>query len=90
MKELYKLGARRIWVMSTLPLGCLPGVKAVSRGSFIHCVDSMNEEAKLFNSQLSSELFSIKSTLVDFQLDFIDIYSPILDLIQNPQKSGYN
>ncbi|KAF7829551.1 GDSL esterase/lipase EXL3-like [Senna tora] len=90
LKDVYGLGARRIWVLSTLPLGCLPGVKAVLGGLSIGlCVDFINAEAQLFNSKLSSELVSIKSSLVDYDLHFLDVYNPLLHLIQNPRKSGF-
>ena len=32
MKDLYGLGARRIGVLSTLPVGCLPGGSTVATG----------------------------------------------------------
>ncbi|KAJ7957896.1 GDSL esterase/lipase [Quillaja saponaria] len=88
LKALYGLGARRIAVLSTLPLGCLPGARSI--GGFLRpCIELVNQEAQLFNSKLSSELDSIKNSIPDFKLIFVDVYTSLLDIIQNPEKSGF-
>ena len=89
MKELYTLGARRVWVLSTLPLGCLPVGRTAAGGPLRACAEIVNGQARLFNSQLSSSLNSIKGTMPDYNLQFVDVYTPLLNIIQNPASSGH-
>ncbi|KAF2314445.1 hypothetical protein GH714_026435 [Hevea brasiliensis] len=86
-KDLYGLGARRIAFMGTLPLGCLPAARATVGG--ILCAETVNQAAQIFNSKLSSELSALNNSLSEAKIFYLDVYSPLLDLIQNPQKSGF-
>lgn len=88
IKELYGLGARRIGVFCAPPLGCLPSVRSIGGGKPRECVEKTNEEAKLFNAKLSSELDSLNNNFPLARFVYIDIYNPLLQLIQNPKKSG--
>ena len=87
-KELHGLGARRIGVYCTPPLGCLPSQISIGGGKQRECVDNINEESKLFNAKLSSELDSLNTNFPLARFVYIDIYNPLLDLIQNPLESG--
>lgn len=88
LKELYGLGARRIAVASAPPLGCLPSQISLAGGKQRQCVKEYNEAAMLFNAKLSSELDSLNTNFPMAKFVCIDIYNPLLDIIQNPQKSG--
>lgn len=85
MKDLYGLGARRIGVLSTLPLGCLPGARAAMP---LGCVEVVNQEAQLFNSQLSSMVDSLKNSLPGANMVFVNVYDLLRDLIDNPNEYG--
>ena len=87
-KELYKLGARRIGVFSAPPIGCVPSQRTLAGGAERECAKNLNEAAKLFNSKLSKKLDSLASSLPRGKFVYMEIYNPILDLIQNPQKYG--
>jgi hypothetical protein len=43
MKELYKLGARKIGVFSAPPLGCVPSQRTLVGGSKEECAKDPNE-----------------------------------------------
>ncbi|KAJ9675066.1 hypothetical protein PVL29_024140 [Vitis rotundifolia] len=88
-KELYGLGARRIAVFGAPPLGCLPSQKSLAGGIQRECVENYNEAAKLFNTKLSSGLDSLNTNFPLAKFVYVDIYNPLLDIIQNPQKSGF-
>ena len=89
MKDLYGLGARRIGVLSTLPVGCLPGGRTVATGLLEGgCEEITNQEAQVFNTKLSSMVDSLESSLPDAELVFIDVYNPLLDIVQDPQNYG--
>lgn len=70
-------------------LGCLPSTRTVAGGLKRDCAKEYNEAAQLFNSKLSAELDSLNN-LPDVRIVYIDIYNPLLDIIQNPNKYGNN
>ncbi|XP_057974829.1 GDSL esterase/lipase EXL3-like [Malania oleifera] len=89
LKKLYKLGARRIAVFGAPPLGCLPSRRTLSGGLLRECSEEYNQAGQLFNSKLSAKLDSLNRDLPRARMVYIDIYNPLLDLIQNPSKSGF-
>ncbi|XP_027368232.1 GDSL esterase/lipase At1g23500-like [Abrus precatorius] len=89
LKSLYELGARRVWVLSTLPLGCLPGARSAGGGPLRACEPLTNLNAQSFNSKLSSAVNSMKTTLPNSDIRFVDVYTPLLNIIQNPSSSGF-
>ncbi|KAF3446808.1 hypothetical protein FNV43_RR11988 [Rhamnella rubrinervis] len=86
--ELYEVGARRIGFLSTLPLGCLPS-QSIAGGLLRECAVFSNQEALYFNAKLSSQLDYLKTQVADAKLVFVDVYNPLLHLIQNPHDSGF-
>ncbi|XP_019235699.1 PREDICTED: GDSL esterase/lipase EXL3-like [Nicotiana attenuata] len=90
IQELYKLGARKIGVFGIPPVGCLPFQRTVSGGIFRMCVEEYNEAALLANTKLSAAINdSLSKKLPQSKLVFIDLYDPMLDLIINPKKYGF-
>ncbi|GKV17819.1 hypothetical protein SLEP1_g28279 [Rubroshorea leprosula] len=87
IKDLYGLGARRFAFMSTLPLGCLPAARIALGGL---CTEIVNQAAMLFNSKLESDINNLKGSLPGAKLVFVDVYNPLLQLIQNPHESGFD
>ncbi|QHN84023.1 hypothetical protein HN51_038632 [Arachis hypogaea] len=88
-KEIYELGARRIGVFSTPPIGCVPFQRTVAGGITRQCVDKINDACKLFNAKLPNALDSLNRNLPDSRFVFIDVYNPLLDVIVNYPKYGY-
>ncbi|PNT38508.1 hypothetical protein POPTR_005G242800v4 [Populus trichocarpa] len=88
-QELYELGARRIVVFSAPPVGCVPSQRTLAGGAERECAENFNEAAKLFNSKLSKKLDSLGSSLPNSSLVYIDVYNLLLDIIQKPQKYGF-
>lgn len=68
-------------------LGCLPSTRTLAGGVNRDCAKDYNEAAQLFNSKLSAELDSLNK-LPGARMVYIDIYNPLLELIQNPNKYG--
>ncbi|XP_020209068.2 GDSL esterase/lipase At1g23500 [Cajanus cajan] len=90
LESLYELGARRVWVLSTLPLGCLPGARTAAGGLLRDCAILENQLAQSFNGQLSTAVNSIGATLSNYDIRFIDVYTPLFNLIQNPQSGEFD
>ncbi|KAL7117553.1 hypothetical protein ACP275_03G078500 [Erythranthe tilingii] len=89
VQELYDLGVRRIAVFSLPPEGCLPSQRTLAGGLRRNCVDEYNEAAQLFNNKLSDEIASLNAQLSEAKFVYVDIYNPVLDIIQTPQKYGF-
>ncbi|TKY57614.1 GDSL esterase/lipase EXL3 [Spatholobus suberectus] len=89
LTEINELGARRIAVFSAPPIGCLPFQRTVGGGIAKRCAERPNNLAQLFNSKLSKELDSLNRNFPHSRNVFIDVYSPLLDIIVNYQKYGY-
>ncbi|KAK1392930.1 GDSL esterase/lipase EXL3-like [Heracleum sosnowskyi] len=85
-QELYDLGARRIGVFGVPPIGCVPSQRTLSGGLNRDCVETYNQAAVVYNSKLSSQLETLGNSLPQSKILYIDIYNPLLDLIQNPQN----
>ncbi|XP_061366014.1 GDSL esterase/lipase At1g23500-like [Gastrolobium bilobum] len=89
VKELYQLGARRVWVLSTLPLGCLPGARNSLGGPLRLCVEIVNQQAQIYNAKLASAMSTIRTSLSNYDLEFVDVYTPLLNIIRNPVGAGF-
>ncbi|KAI6673474.1 hypothetical protein NL676_001380 [Syzygium grande] len=87
IRDLYALGGRKFALLGALPLGCLPSGRA-SAGAIL-CSVLANEYAQLFNTKLSSMSSSLSSELADSRIVYIDVYEPLLNLIQNPNQFGF-
>ncbi|KAF8022679.1 hypothetical protein BT93_F0255 [Corymbia citriodora subsp. variegata] len=89
LQGLYDLGARRIAVFSAPPIGCVPSQRTLAGGILRGCAEEYNAAAQLFNTKLSSKLDSLNRKLPRSKMVYIDVYNPLLDLIQYPQKQGF-
>lgn len=88
LKELHGFGARRIAFLSLPPVGCVPTSRTLSGGKNRTCARHYNQAAKIFNKKLSSELDSLRSKNPPVNAVLADIYSPLIDIIENPQSYG--
>jgi len=88
MQELYGLGARRIGITGLTNIGCVPFQRTFKGGIKRACSDLENQAAMLFNNKLSSQIDALGKLLPDARLVYLDIYNPLLDMIQNPTKYG--
>ncbi|XP_023545211.1 GDSL esterase/lipase EXL3-like [Cucurbita pepo subsp. pepo] len=89
VEELYAAGARRIGFFSTPPLGCVPSQRTLAGGIQRACVNQYNNAAKLFNGKLHSTLDHLQTILPDSRVVYVDIYNPLLDVILNYVKYGF-
>ncbi|KAK9683458.1 hypothetical protein RND81_10G142400 [Saponaria officinalis] len=90
IQSLYSQGARRFVVVGLPPLGCLP--IQVTVGSIFHrrkCVDKQNAAAQVYNGKLQNFLNQLPSQCPDAKFAYGDIYSPLIDMINNPSKYGF-
>ncbi|KAF7140269.1 hypothetical protein RHSIM_Rhsim06G0018200 [Rhododendron simsii] len=92
VKEVYALGAKRIAFFGTPPIGCLPSQRTLAGGPTRACAENYNQAAKLYNTKVKAALSSLSNSLDDAQVRivYIDIYNPLLGLIQNYGKYGFS
>ncbi|GAB4848447.1 hypothetical protein Ancab_003148 [Ancistrocladus abbreviatus] len=89
LQKLYGLGARRIGVLNIPAIGCVPSQRTLAGGLQRSCVEEYNHAASLFNSKLHAEIQFLNRKLPGARITYIDIYEPLLDLINNPSQSGF-
>ncbi|RID44935.1 hypothetical protein BRARA_I01698 [Brassica rapa] len=89
VRELHKLGAKKIGVFSAVPVGCVPLQRTVFGGMFTRgCVKPLNDMAKQFNARLSPALESLDKEL-DGVILYINVYDTLFNMIQHPSKYGF-
>lgn len=89
IQNLYGLGARRIGVTSLPPTGCLPAAITLFGAGSNQCVESLNQDAILFNDKLNSTSQGLVQKLPGLKLVVFDIYQPLLDMIRKPSDNGF-
>ncbi|GAU22636.1 hypothetical protein TSUD_234580, partial [Trifolium subterraneum] len=90
LQELYGLGARRIGVIGVPYIGCVPSQRTLGGGRERACSDIENQAAKLFNSKLVFLMDAFEIKFPDTKLVYIDSYHPLMYMVQNPAKYGFD
>ncbi|KAK7385591.1 hypothetical protein VNO78_31317 [Psophocarpus tetragonolobus] len=91
IKELYDLGCRKFAVSGLPSIGCLPiqiSTKFVSLKDR-RCVKDQNSDAKLYNKKLTRRLLKIQAILPESRVVYANIYDPLINLINQPEKYGF-
>ncbi|KAM7259281.1 hypothetical protein ACFE04_015022 [Oxalis oulophora] len=89
LQELHGLGAKKIGVFSAPPIGCVPSQRTLQGGVIRGCSDKENTFATVFNSKLVSIVNRLSKKLTDAKIVYIDVYTPLMDIIQHPTKYGF-
>jgi len=66
----------------------VPSQRTLAGGIVRECAEKYNDAAKLFNSKLSKQLDSLSQNSPNSRIVYIDVYTPLLDIIVNYQKYG--
>ena len=91
MQELWEEGAREIAVVGLPPMGCLPVMITLNRFDGVRgCLDKYSSVARDYNQMLQHELQLMQHRFSNPAANFyyVDIYGPLADMIQAPQKYG--
>ncbi|KAJ7515840.1 hypothetical protein O6H91_22G030500 [Diphasiastrum complanatum] len=89
LNTLYNLGARKMVIVSSAPLGCLPVALTVFHSPDGSCIRRINSQTKDFNAGLQSNISTLASQLPGVHLVYENVYDTILAAIQNPTRSGF-
>ncbi|XP_054780204.1 GDSL esterase/lipase 1-like [Prosopis cineraria] len=88
LKEVYRLGGRKIAFQNVGPLGCTPSNRATTTNPSGRCVEFLLAMARRHNRALSVALHKLQSTLPGFKYSIFDYYKALLDMNNNPSKYG--
>ncbi|XP_023768914.2 GDSL esterase/lipase EXL3 [Lactuca sativa] len=88
IQDIYNLGSRRIAVFGAPPLGCLPAQRTLNGGDLRVCAEDQNNAAQLYNNKLQPEVEYLNRTHLESRIVYIDIYNPLLDIMQHPGQYG--
>lgn len=87
MQRLHDLGARKVLVTGTGPLGCVPAELA-QRSRNGECSAELQRAAGLFNPQLTEMLLSLNSEIGSNVFIAANTQLTHYDFISNPQQFG--
>ena len=87
MQRLYDLGARRVLVTGTGPLGCVPAELAL-RSRNGECSAELNRAAALFNPQLVEIINQLNSEIGSEVFVSANAFDMHMDFISDPQAYG--
>ena len=87
LQKLYDLGARRVLVTGTGPLGCVPSELA-QRGTNGQCAAELQRAAALFNPQLEQMLLQLNRKLGKDVFIAANTGKTHNDFVSNPQQFG--
>ena len=66
----------------------MPSQRTVAGGLHRQCGEGHNQLAMLFNAKLTTLLDSLNKDMPNSRMVYLDIYNPLLDLIEHPEKNG--
>ncbi|XP_059291134.1 GDSL esterase/lipase At5g45960-like [Lycium ferocissimum] len=92
LQDLIAEGARLVGIVGLPPIGCLPVVITTNTASNPlqprQCIDSYSAVGKEYNFLLQNMLKNMN--IHGVQLVYGDIYNPLYDMVQNPNKYGFD
>ncbi|KAG0566258.1 hypothetical protein M758_7G046200 [Ceratodon purpureus] len=88
--KLHTAGARKIGILGFPPVGCIPAQITIF-GSIEQktCVEDQNAVAVAYNKGLQAAIPKWQASLPGSQLLYLDTYSLLYDIFNNPSKYGY-
>lgn len=70
------------------PMGCLPVQITAKSPLSRSCNQNENDGAQSYNEKLEKLLPEMEKELAGSKILYADIYTPLMDMITNPQKYG--
>lgn len=88
IRELYKLGARRLVLLDIMPVGCVPSERAMTADG--ECDGFGNHLAELFNSLLRPEMarFAAAAAMPGMEYSIAALNNVLSDMIADPALAG--
>lgn len=90
LKKIYEIGGRKIVFNGMGPLGCIPSQRLQNPKGDNSCVEDVNTWAQKFNVEIKKVLKQHNSQLPGIHISYVDTYNLLMELIQNPNKYGFD
>lgn len=89
-KELYNLGARKLFVVGVAPIGCVPAARTLNIDfqKPHECIEKYNDAALDVNSKFRQIVAKLNSQLPGLKMVFGDIYNLVKQITTNPTSFG--
>ena len=88
-QRLYNLGARKMVLAGSGPLGCIPSQLSMVRGkNSSGCVTKINNLISMFNSRLQDLPNTLNKTLPGSFFIYQNFYDLFHDMVVNPSRYG--
>lgn len=85
---LYNHGARKIALVGSAPLGCIPINLALNSADGTKCLESDNRASQMYSKRLKASVDVFNTKFPDAQFIYLDGYWPIFDVISNAAAYG--
>ncbi|KAE8655813.1 GDSL esterase/lipase [Hibiscus syriacus] len=89
IKQIYRLGARKLSMASLLPIGCLPVQRTMNIKNPLGCFEERNKVALEFNGKLNATVAKLNEDHPGLTVFFADVYGLFIDLITRPLEYGF-
>ncbi|PKU62649.1 GDSL esterase/lipase EXL3 [Dendrobium catenatum] len=89
VEDLINEGAQKIGVVGIPPVGCVPAQRTLDGGMQRSCVPGQNQMAQIYNTALAKEMQGLNAKYPGRLLVYVDIYDILYDIIQQPNKYGF-
>ncbi|XP_008799468.2 LOW QUALITY PROTEIN: GDSL esterase/lipase At2g04570-like [Phoenix dactylifera] len=89
IRDLHRLGARKIDLTGLPPMGCLPLERVANPTSRDACNEIYNKVASNFNSKLQRSINKLNRELPGIAIVYGDIYYVLLGVIKKPLTFGF-
>lgn len=88
MQTLFQAGARKILVLGTGPIGCLPHFLFASNSTTGECLTSVNQLISKFNTQLAMMIRDFNEENLGSHAIYRDVYMIVEQMSKHPQAYG--
>ncbi|XP_009405953.2 GDSL esterase/lipase At2g40250-like [Musa acuminata AAA Group] len=95
VEEIYHRGGRKFAISGLPPLGCLPlqitlnAMVPINHATQRSCVVAQNNDAAAYNSLFKHSINALSASLVEGKFVYVDIYTPLINMIHNPKRYGF-
>ncbi|KAL3684074.1 hypothetical protein R1sor_002096 [Riccia sorocarpa] len=89
LKTLHGYGARRVYINSLSPIGCVPEQLNLYNVKDGACIEKVNGPLRSFNNGLQGLLGKLRQELPDYDLNYINVYDTLYGAITTPEKYGF-
>ncbi|XP_010438695.1 PREDICTED: GDSL esterase/lipase At4g26790-like [Camelina sativa] len=89
VKDIYRLGARKMSLSGLSPFGCLPLERTTQIFYGSKCIQEYNNVARDFNTKMNEKVSKLNKELDGLQLVFSNPYDLVSEILNHPEAFGF-